>query len=535
MSNEDKFDQYIKYFLEDYKVEIPVDAWKSFLDSYHKVNLEKSILFDQTIKSKIGVVSNLSTLGSWDHFQDALYYSNTQNEHGFDKAIRAKVNRVESDLKPSEEIISKYGVSIDKRIRRIQYYKIGEVAVILVLMFFAWNYLPDWISRQTTENQLAVLTTNQGDQSEKPIVNSTFPREEATGAFSHNPLIRIKDNNDVLKSDSDKSSLASMEKRNIHNKTIRNEVIPDIGETFRKNIKAERIITDIVDKTTGSTTLAPLNLIPDHQNREQGLLVHQKTISSEDIADIAQNSISTFPGISSSGSINPLQILSGSIAIAKNKKNSGLIDNIFVGVRAGAVIDRVSTPVSNLNGKNTFSKGIFNNITGFLIELENKWVNVETGVSYSFKKYGLENPDNSKGHFINIPVSIKKAFFNGKKIEPYIKIGPDFNIVLASKAKPEQSRGELLALDNYAPSSNFIAKESRQDGILKKGGLQENSYLGIHAAIGAETTIGKGVCLSLELEKQLNPFQKGLGINNQKFTQTTMTIGFKKMIYHDIY
>jgi len=39
----------------------------------------------------------------------------------------------------------------------------------------------------------------------------------------------------------------------------------------------------------------------------------------------------------------------------------------------------------------------------------------------------------------------------------------------------------------------------------------------------------------LEVSKQFNPFQKGLGINNQKFTQTAITLGIKKMIYHDVY
>ena len=92
-----------------------------------------------------------------------------------------------------------------------------------------------------------------------------------------------------------------------------------------------------------------------------------------------------------------------------------------------------------------------------------------------------------------------------------------------------------MALDNYAPSINYISKSNRSGGVLKAGDLQDNSYLGIHAAIGAETTLGKGVCLTLEVSKQFNPFQKGLGINNQKFTQTAITLGIKKMIYHDVY
>ena len=482
------------------------------------------MIFDQSVKLKSPVLQSQFNSGDWEHFLDKLYNANAAEEHTFDKTIRAKLNDGPQSGVQADSFFERHSNSLNRNIRRIRLLKTAEVAAIFLILFLAWNILPEWenthstqvtvtnpthsnLTTVTKESRVAVAGNVPGMNE---IVNkaegSNHTQIKQTVSVSNvalNPVLAIKEEKQMLPRlnlQSVSSSESVMQPGQDHIESV----IDDNSSFANQGAELKQQLPKIAGTNAKIQT-------------DRNLLLPVLTYLPKSTAQL---------------SISP--DLNQVIALSK-PKNSGVIDNIFLGVQAGAVIDQVSTPISNLSGKNTYSKGIFNNLAGLFLEIENRWVNVETGIVYSFKKYGLENPDNSKGHFINIPVSLKKVLFPGKKVEPYLKIGPDFNIVMAASTKPERLYGEFLALDNYAPSINYISKSNRSGGVLKAGDLQDNSYLGIHAAIGAETTLGKGGCLTLEVSKQFNPFQKGLGINNQKFTQTAITLGIKKMIYHDVY
>lgn len=506
MNKETLFDLNIANKISQIQLNIPDQPWEEFNDYMNKTNLEKALRFDVAVSESVTAYPILDHSKEWDSFKEKLDSLNNEVGDDFDNAIRARVANASNHL-----FMSPFDLS-SKKMASLKFTKLAEVAVILLLFFISWNVIPELnnaysfeqITNQKNTSEKENLTTNPGAQDFVASTDENFRKpntDRVLGQTTTATALTFKLQKKAYANTKNSSSIFSEKwQSDIGNVSIAHpfSLDPSLNLSYSINNKE-----DIKELKNGKSFLSDLqelrilNIFPETQQVSHATAVLNHAFKAP-----------TF------------------------RMHESFISRILVGIKIGPVIDKIITPISEYGMKDIISREVNNSLIGFDIELDNKWVNVEAGVSYSFKKYGYRDINDAKGHFISIPLSLKKTFFKDKILSPYIKVGPDFTIVLASEARPESVNRNLInSLDQYAPSADYISKSKVEEGVFTSGSVADNSYFGVHTGIGVELKLKKQVALTLEATQQFNPFQKELGINNEKFSQTTFAFGFKKLIH----
>lgn len=544
MKSEKLFDKKVADKLSVIHITDPANAWEQFMAHHHKSNLEKAFLFDQAVKGHTSPLVNTDINGHWEIFSNKFQYESGLDAQLFDKQIRTKVAGDYLAVGNSIGGAIPDFLLRQRRNTQLRIFKSMEVAAIFMVFFLAWYTLVPHFANSNF-GKIAIQDNSQNSSSSSSSLANTDKFESVqkiTSEKDKDKSNRVKSNTLLVESnvgiDQSDNKLSAQYNSKINRAPSSTHLIASSeiqieNQTLEISSSESRLQSG---SQKGVNSWAARETQVYSRNNESGAPIPNST------------SVSSLPAyrfdlsMLESKDSDPVSLFTndnfGTLLNTFNNtvnKKIGIISKIMLGFHVGPVIDRVTTPISNFAGKKNYSRGIYNNLAGINVEIENRWVNVETGINYSYKNYGVNQQDGSKGHFVNIPLSLKKSMLVRKSIRPYIKIGPDINFILSSNVKPEQVRRESLNLEYYAPSKNYVDKAPVKSGILNGGNLSDNSYFGIHGAIGIEANLSETVQISVEVSQQFNPFQNGLGINDQKFTQTAASIGLKKRIYENYY
>lgn len=551
MKDEELFDNLINQKLTEASVPTPLGVWETFNQSDAMQAHMQGQNFDAAVRQHMSQMTVPPIGNEWGAFKKHWDTATVQNENAFDHAVHTKVKQSNPYPGPEANTILQNAIqqSIIYR-RQIWIGKFAEMAFIIIVVASLFHFLPEFGSFNsdkkknipTEEIHPSSPTDNIFDRADAIIPSHDVLDEpsvptvsllEANPANNHTGEITANNPSHIALNLSGKIPLNPHDKLDPATNLAERQIMPLKGESISTYPETE--LTDLNDGASmnASETIAETDL-PEVMTIDVESSKVGSSISpfANNIMTIMPAQIATLHSTAESLYANGhhLGLQSAPIKIGNGRK---IISEMWIGAKIGQAYNLIRTPVSNIQSRSYQYQNINSSIAGFNLELKSDYVNVETGLYYSFKLFGQGNYDKDRGHFVNIPLSLKKDFFTKKKLSPYLKAGPDFTMLVKAEYDPNLDNSSYQNLPTaLAPSKDF-ANATVEDGIIHSGNLTRNSYFGIHGGIGVEYKFSNANKLALEIMHQLNPFDKGLGINNHKFTETSINLGYKHILNYN--
>ena len=532
MNNEELFDQIFKDKLENVFIGQPDNAWNKFSRASKMNAARESHFFDQAISRSLSNINTPIIGNEWLAFKNHWDTHTHLIENEFDSQIRntLQANRLKPDSRALSTLESALSQS-NLRNKNLIPSKIIEAILMSIILLLLYMYTP--LLQTSNEKSKQTVPSKQVDRAsiDQPNTNTqvaslvTLPRiQDKYYSKDLSKNLKVQTNDRVATAPADPDNL--MFQNTNSNKSVLNNINVVYNELREKR-------NDIIEPSINNYYLGNNSFAIQSNPLTQGLNV-MRNISNED------NSL-IFNKLHNSD-IQPRSIYASEnypnyTSIPFNQSDGKkLLSAIWIGFRIGRAFDLIRTPTYSDKGKLVSTQKVQSTILAFNVEVKNDFVNLETGLSYSCKNFGFEGPQNEIAHFINIPLSIKKDFFPSNRFVPYFKVGPDVTIVAAATYKPiVENANRLPKGDQLAAPLSGYPDQKNEDGIINSGKLSTNSFLGIHGSLGFEAKITNSSKITFDISQQINPFEKGIGINNHRFSERSVTLGFKKLLFENLY
>ena len=531
MNNEELFDQIFKDKLENVFIGQPDNAWNKFSRASKMNAARESHFFDQAISSSLSNINNPIIGNEWLAFKNHWDAQVHQVENQFDSQIRntLQANRLKPDARAFSTLESALSQSNLRKTNLIPS-KIIEALLMSIILLLLYMFTP--LLETSNEKSKKTVPSKQVDRAsiDQPKANTQFaslvPGPRIQDKFYSRDLsknLKVQKNIKAVSAPPDTDNLIVQNTNS--NISVLNSLNVVYNELREKQNEINKPSINIYLKNNSiaiqSNSLTQSFNIRSNKSNEDNTLIFNKLLH----GDIQPHSIYASENYPNYTSIPFNQI--------DSKK---LLSAIWLGFRLGRAFDLIRTPTYSDKGKLVSTQNVQSTILAFNVEVKNDFVNVETGLSYSCKNFGFEGPQNEIAHFINIPLSIKKDFFPSNRFVPYFKVGPDVTIVAAAIYKQiVENANRLPKGDQLAAPLAGYPDQKNEDGIINSGKLSTNSFLGIHGSLGFEAKITNSSKITFDISQQINPFEKGLGINNHRFSERSVTIGFKKLLLENLY
>lgn len=522
MSKEQQFDEHYKDLIQRLDIQQPADAWEQLTQSADWKSMKAERSFDDQMRRTLGSMAAIPHTGEWEKFSQHWEAQKTLEQHQFDAAVKSKVlHAAPSSHAKASEILEEAIVHSDMRNKKLVPSKIIEACLLAVICILLLMYRP-LLDNKASDNP-GSAQPQPGMEYNQDRASADMPSQPAT----HTVCGPVDGNyNDAVasahphhgsqyarSSDSDRRSASG------DNRHRENNSIAASAEATLSVVKAILLTSDNSYHYSS----------PD-KKKETGTINY--------ISDTYKSIIKVLPDIPNL-SARPTSIFKSedyplykTIPLAYHQPKK-LLSSVWLGFRVGQAFDRIKTPSYISGAKTVTSQQFKSTIADFNIEINNDFINVESGIKYSFKKFNTGHNTVDEAHFVNIPLTVKKDFILTEKLTPYFKIGPDVTIVAAATYEPSVQEHNSLKYESLAPLKAPNSKV--EDGIIYKGELSKNSFLGIHGAIGFEYKVNSLSKFTLDITQQINPFEKGIGINNHRFSETSVTVGYKRLLFENLY
>lgn len=519
MSKEQQFDEHCKNLIERLDIQQPADAWERFTQStgWQSMGAERS--FDDQMRKTLGSMSAIPQTGEWEKFNQHWEAQKALDQRRFDAAVRNKVINTMPSMK-APEILERAIRHSDIRNKKLIPSKIIEACLLAIICILLLMYTP------LLDNK---SDHNPNDERSQPATEYNQDRASADIPPVSEPAAGAQSISD----DANHNIAVSLQQHQ-HPKAA----VP--SNTYGRPAVVDNTSTRILINTGASARNG--KGIPSYSN--DPVFGHSDFGAKEEkaitnyISNEYKSSIKVLPDIPNL-LIQPASIFKSedypvykTIPLTYHQPKK-LLSSVWLGFRVGQAFDRIKTPSYVSGVKTVASQQFKSTIADFNIEINNDFINIESGIKYSFKKFTTGQNTVDEAHFVNIPLTVKKDFILSDKLIPYFKIGPDVTIVAAATYEPSVPEHNYLRYENLAPLKAPNSKV--EDGIIYKGELSKNSFLGIHGAIGFEYKVNPLSKFTFDITQQLNPFEKGVGINNHRFSETSVTVGYKRLLFENLY
>jgi len=519
MNNEQKFDKLIGDKLAEVPISQPVNAWDKFSRASKMNVAREGHFFDQAVNRSLAGMSAPLTGQEWSSFKNQWDTHTASLENKFDEQVREAIDQNQQiPTHRSQEILESALTHSVIRNNKLLPSKIIEACMIAVILLLLFMYTPLFTNeKEHTPTQLKEVkeTEQQFDRaqikSDLKIGNDNDQLEDLNNKNQHQkPSITYMSFNKNVTGKSKNSEITSgsadlMSNYESNISTGIKSINSQLTQSEQLNIlNSEQTIPGFIEQKLSNSTLGE-----HHSNISNASVHNNDEIAQLEFLTIQPRSVfaaENFP-------IHP------NLTAFQPKIKKG-VPSVWIGFRLGQAFDHIKTPsyiagVRSVSIENTRSTAMSVNI-----EVKKEFFNIETGVKYSFKQFA----DDRSAHFINIPLTLKKDFLTESKLSPFFKIGPDITLVAAADYN-EFNEGER--------PPNKITE--RSNGLINKGHFSDNSFVGLHGAIGLEYKITPYSKFTIDLAQQINPFEKGISTSNYRFSETSISIGYKRLLFENLY
>lgn len=481
---EQEFDRVVKDSLVTMNIPIPEDAWEYFLAKSEWQNSSLASLFDEKIQDGLSSIEPKVGSSSWATFTQYQAISQTKAEEAFDESIKRKLTGDIPITIPDTKILNEIIFRFNLLSHKLLAYKCLEAFVLAIFCLLLIKHQPQEPVATKQNIPIAVIRENEKIP-EKHIANA---------GLSNQP------------ENTQKSTIITGSYSNIQNNNISdsetNNLYTFIGHPG--NIQPEKV-----------SAITSLNGYSDNDAIERSGSTYSKSLSSPEgipLRIVTPNSITQSTPAYVSVPIMPLQ------------KNISKDRSFWLDIKASWIFDKMWAPGYISNARTIITNHFQSKSIGIDAEMAINQFFVAGGINYSYKNYNTGNKVHNEGHFINIPITVKKEFAKTDRLIPYFKAGPDLTLAATTtyEAITPESQPPKEALAPLHVPDRLV-----NEGVLR-GNFHKNSYLGLHLALGLEVLVSHSGKIFLEASQQINPFEKGIGDNNQRFSNTTVSIGYKK-------
>lgn len=490
MLQEKEFDRIIKHAMDGMQIKLPTDAWDQFSQKTGCKNLSSRTRFDKC--GNVGLSHYYSAIGP---SVGAQFSENQQEfqilaEEEFDAAIKKKLTGNSINQTPKTSILNSILFRFNLHNHRLFIYKCLEACTLaLFFWIFTWHI---YYEQNSSQQEMPMAVISEESKTSNHTLNIAAHNQLESTSYSREP---------------------------IRNHTG-NKVTKDLNQ---KQIPAIQYPTGLYPSLQAFTKET------DHIATNQYSSDHPSTAHE----DFHGTNWST-PEITPIKKIEPgrIEISKKEITISpilpqhkKESKNKSL----WLGLNASWIFDKMWAPGYIANTRAIITNRFQSKGLGAEVEFGIAKAQIATGINYSYKKFDTGTKVHNEGHYINIPLTVKKEFGRSEQIIPYCKIGSEITMAATTSYTPiipEKPDNK----EAFAPL--FVPDKQVSDGILK-GDFKKNSYFGLHIALGIEVLIKQSSKIFIEAAHQVNPFEKGVGDNNQRLSYTTVNLGFKKNLYEN--
>ncbi len=481
---EQEFDRVVKDSLVTMNIPIPEDAWENFSAKSDWQNSSLISLFDEKIQDGLSSIVPKAGASSWAAFTQYQETSQTMAEEAFDDSIKRKLTADIPIMMPDAKILNEIIFRFNLLSHKLLTYKCLEAFVLAIFCLLLIKHQP----------------------------------QEPVATKQNIPMAAIRENEKIPETHTSKSGLSNQpgnsQKSMIIIGKYTNIQHNNITESETK-IRSTSIGHPGYIQPEDRSAVTSLYDYSDNDAIERSGSTNSKPVSSPEgipIRVVTPNPITPSTPAYVSGPIMPLQ------------KNISKDRSFWLGIKASWIFDKMWAPGYISNTRTIITNHFQSKGIGVDAEMAINQFFVAGGINYSYKNYNTGNKVHNEGHFIDIPITIKKEFAKTERLIPYFKAGPDLTLAATTTYEPinPESQPPKEALAPIHVPDRLV-----NDGVLR-GNFHKNSYLGLHLALGLEFLVSQSGKIFLEASQQINPFEKGIGDNNQRFSNTTVSIGYKK-------
>jgi len=426
--------------------------------------------------------------------------------------------------------------------RKVFVTKLFEVAIVLLLVWTAFNYFPN---------------------KKTPTPSSPFPIAVGTDTNSN------QYNTNYLSTDLNEQSLldnksivsfettipASIQDEGI--KRIINEFPALVVETNPINQNAFTSIPtpptsdNKITETPFSNNANSINLL-NNKTQKATFLPLEKTLTLDEDEMLKEKlivQISPIPSIMNSILVMD-ELSKGPFSLDQIIKKKKLrTHEVFFSMYSSADLNFVDSDFYNNNKRewDVYQRYRYGYGGGFALGFQLKRFLVETGISYNFVSYKQREEANIIGSFtsgyleeqwddaelnmVQIPLNIQYSFLVKRKWRMYSLTGVSINMALQNNYNFQLEDQENSSSRSISLNESEIANEaSLYKGILEGGGLRENSYITANLGFGVERKFTYRWSLFLQPIYRRHFLIDGIGPNEDRIHSSSLRFGAKVKI-----
>jgi hypothetical protein len=421
--------------------------------------------------------------------------------------------------------------------RKVFVTKLFEVAIVLLLVWTAFNYFPN---KKTTPDLRPIVNTNSNQ-------NNT---NDLSTDLNNQSSLEIKPVTSF-----EKTILAA-------NQVNQNENVE--SETPSLIVKSNPVNEDeivatppppiSVNKISSSPFLNNVNSISLLENKKQktAAFALEKTLALNEDEILREKliiQISPLPALMNSF-LEMDEVKKDHFSLTQLIKNKKLrTHEVFFSMYGSTDINFVDSDFYNTNERawDVYQRYRYGYGGGFALGFQLKRFLLETGVSYNFISYQQREEANIIGSFANgyieeqwndaelnmiqVPLNIQYSFLVKRKWRIYSLTGVSINMALQNNFNFQLEDQDNTASRSISLDESEIANEaSLYKGILEGGGLRENSYLTANLGFGVERKFTYRWSLFLQPIYRRHFLIDGIGPNEDRIHSTSLRFGAKVKI-----
>jgi len=426
--------------------------------------------------------------------------------------------------------------------RKVFVTKLFEVAIVLLLVWTAFNYFPN--KKTPTPSSpfpIAVGTDTNSNQYNTNYLSTDLNEQS------------LLDNKSVVSFET--TIPASIQDEGI--KRIINEFPALVVETNPINQNAFTSIPtpptsdNKITETPFSNNANSINLL-NNKTQKATFLPLEKTLTLDEDEMLKEKlivQISPIPSIMNSILVMD-ELSKGPFSLDQIIKKKKLrTHEVFFSMYSSADLNFVDSDFYNNNKRewDVYQRYRYGYGGGFALGFQLKRFLVETGISYNFVSYKQREEANIIGSFtsgyleeqwddaelnmVQIPLNIQYSFLVKRKWRMYSLTGVSINMALQNNYNFQLEDQENSSSRSISLNESEIANEaSLYKGILEGGGLRENSYITANLGFGVERKFTYRWSLFLQPIYRRHFLIDGIGPNEDRIHSSSLRFGAKVKI-----
>ena len=426
--------------------------------------------------------------------------------------------------------------------RKVFVTKLFEVAIVLLLVWTAFNYFPN---------------------KKTPTPSSPFPIAVGTDTNSNQYNTNYLSTDLNEQSLLDNKSVVSFETTipaSIQDEGIKRIIIEFPALVVETNPINQNAFTSIptpptsdnkITETPFSNNANSINLL-NNKTQKATFLPLEKTLTLDEDEMLKEKlivQISPIPSIMNSILVMD-ELSKGPFSLDQIIKKKKLrTHEVFFSMYSSADLNFVDSDFYNNNKRewDVYQRYRYGYGGGFALGFQLKRFLVETGISYNFVSYKQREEANIIGSFtsgyleeqwddaelnmVQIPLNIQYSFLVKRKWRMYSLTGVSINMALQNNYNFQLEDQENSSSRSISLNESEIANEaSLYKGILEGGGLRENSYITANLGFGVERKFTYRWSLFLQPIYRRHFLIDGIGPNEDRIHSSSLRFGAKVKI-----